>query len=45
MKCEMANSNSSTSFDVHLHFILCGILFSQWRVNSVKNAKGLFIIF
>jgi len=40
----MANSNSSTGFDVRLHFIFCGILFPQWRVNSVKNAKGLFII-
>ena len=40
MKCEMANSNSSTDFDVRLYFIFCGILFPQWRVNSVKNAKG-----
>lgn len=44
MKCEMANSNSSTGFDARLHFIFCGILFPLWRVNSVKNAKGLFII-
>jgi len=44
MKCETANSNSSTDFDVRLHFVFCGILFPQWRVNSVRNAKGLFII-
>ena len=40
----MANSNSSTGFDARLYFIFCGILFPLWRVNSVKNAKGLFII-
>jgi hypothetical protein len=44
MEREMVNSNSSTGLDARLHFIFCDILFPQWRVNRVKNAKELFII-